>query len=111
MTYKIEKCELKFDCTWFLFFQVAALTLQAAEARKKAEEEAEAALALEEARKKIARDLETAARQIDELQQANDKLEKSEPPYQPHPHTLPLDAHYTGVISRDELDKSDSKHI
>lgn len=58
--------------------QVTALALQVADAKKKAEEEAENALALEEHRKKLSKDVEALHRQIDELQQANDKLDKSE---------------------------------
>lgn len=57
--------------------QVVAMTQQVAEAKKKAEEEAEAALLLEEQRKKLTKDVEALHRQIDELQQANDKLDKS----------------------------------
>lgn len=56
---------------------MTALTQQVADAKKKAEEEAENALALEEQRKKLAKDVEALHRQIDELQQANDKLDKS----------------------------------
>lgn len=48
------------------------------DAKKKAEEEAEAAALLEEQRKKLSKDIEALHRQIDELQQANDKLDKSE---------------------------------
>lgn len=57
---------------------MAALTLQVADAKKKAEEEAENAAALEEQRKKLSKDVEALHRQIHELQQANDKLDKSE---------------------------------
>lgn len=57
---------------------MVALTQQVADAKKKAEEEAEAAAALEEQRKKLSKDVEALHRQIDELQQANDKLDKSE---------------------------------
>lgn len=60
--------------------QVVALTIQVADAKKKAEEEAEAAAILEEQRKKLSKDIEALHRQIDELQQANDKLDKSECP-------------------------------
>lgn len=56
---------------------MGALTQQVVEAKKKAEEEAEAAAALEEQRKKLSKDVEALHRQIDELQQANDKLDKS----------------------------------
>lgn len=57
---------------------MSALTIQVADAKKKAEEEAEAAAILEEQRKKLSKDVEALHRQIDELQQANDKLDKSE---------------------------------
>lgn len=53
------------------------MTQQVADAKKKAEEEAENAAALEEQRKKLSKDVEALHRQIDELQQANDKLDKS----------------------------------
>lgn len=59
-------------------FQVIALTQQVADAKKKAEEEAEVAAALEEQRKKLSKDIEALHRQLDELRQANDKLDKSE---------------------------------
>lgn len=60
------------------FWQVVALTQQVADAKKKAEEEAEVAAALEEQRKKLIKDMEALHRQLDELKQANDKLDKSE---------------------------------
>lgn len=47
------------------------------DAKKKAEDEAEAAAGLEEQRKRLSKDIEALMRQIEELQQANDKLDKS----------------------------------
>lgn len=47
------------------------------DAKKKAEDEAEQASILEESKKKLAKDLETLQRQVEELTAANDKLEKS----------------------------------
>ena len=54
------------------------LTQQVADAKKKAEEESEAAAILEEQRKKLAKDIEALHLQLDEVRQANDKLDKSE---------------------------------
>lgn len=56
---------------------MAVLNVQLSEAKKKAEEEAEAASASEEQKKKLTKDVEALMRQIEELQQINDKLEKS----------------------------------
>lgn len=53
------------------------LTVQLAEAKKRVEEETEAATALEEARKRCMKDIEALQRQVEELQAANDKLDKS----------------------------------
>lgn len=57
--------------------QVIALGLQVTEAKKKAEEEAENVLQLEESRKKLLKDVEILQRQVEELQAVNDKLDKS----------------------------------
>lgn len=56
---------------------MGVLNVQLSEAKKKAEEEAEAASASEEQKKKLTKDVEALMRQIEELQQINDKLEKS----------------------------------
>lgn len=58
--------------------QILAANTQLVEAKKKAEEEAELATASEEQRKRLAKDIEALMRQIEELQQTNDKLDKSE---------------------------------
>lgn len=57
--------------------QLLAVNVQLAEAKKRAEDEAEAAVAFEEARKRCLKDIEALQRQVEELQAANDKLDKS----------------------------------
>lgn len=53
------------------------ISFQLQEMKKKADDEAQQAAALEEIRKKQAKDIETLQRQIEELNSINDKLSKS----------------------------------
>lgn len=57
--------------------QIVALTIQAAELKKKADEEGELVAQLEELKKKQTKDIESLQRQVEELQAVNDKLDKS----------------------------------
>jgi myosin protein heavy chain len=57
--------------------QIAFLNVQLVEVRKKAEEEGEAAIQLDELKKKAAKDVDTMQRLIEELQANLDKLDKS----------------------------------
>lgn len=61
----------------FAYLQVLAANLALAEAKKRADDESEQVVQLEEQKKKMAKDLESLQRQVEELQAANDKLDKS----------------------------------
>ena len=57
--------------------QITILNIQLIEVKKKAEEEGEATVQLDELRKKSAKDVDQLQRQIEELQANLDKLNKS----------------------------------
>lgn len=70
--------------------QIAFLNVQIVEVKRKAEEEGEAAMALQELKKTAAKDADTFQRQIEELQATLDKLDKSRKKLQVKKTVLPF---------------------
>ena len=70
VTLRLVGC-LSLFLSWFYF-----CSLQIVEVKKKAEEELRNNEALEEYKKKVARDMETMSQQLEESRATNDRLEK-----------------------------------
>lgn len=89
------------------------MNVQLAEAKKRAEEEAEAAAALEEARKRCMKDIEALQRQVEELQAVNDKLDKSKKKVQAEleDSIIELEAQRAKVLELEKKQKNFDKVI
>ncbi|XP_065570729.1 myosin heavy chain, non-muscle-like isoform X3 [Artemia franciscana] len=91
--------------------QISSLTVQLHEAKKHADNEAEALLQLEELRKRSSKDIESLQGQIEELKVQNDRLEKSKKKLQAELEDIIVDLENTYEDITIDLDSQRAKVI